>query len=38
MRLLLLRERLVYGRSDLRANFSNGELFGQDMCDVLETQ
>jgi hypothetical protein len=38
MRLFLLREGLVYGRSDLGANFGNGELFGQHMCDVLETQ
>jgi hypothetical protein len=37
-RLLLLREGLVYGRSDLCANFSNGELFVQHVGDVLETQ
>ena len=37
-RLLLLREGLVYSCSDLRANFGNGKLPHQDMCDVLETQ
>jgi hypothetical protein len=37
-RLLLLRKGLVYSRSNLRANFGNGKLLCQDMCDMLETQ
>lgn len=36
--LLLLREGLIYGRSDLRADFGNGKLLRQHMCDMLETQ
>jgi hypothetical protein len=35
--LLLLREGLVYSRSDLRADFGNGKLLRQNMCDMLET-
>jgi len=37
-RLLLFRKGLVYSRSNSRANFGNGELLGQHMCDVLKTQ
>lgn len=37
-RLLLLREGLIDCRSDLRANFDNGKLLCQHMCDMLETQ
>jgi hypothetical protein len=36
-RLLLLREGLVYSRSDLRANFGNRKLLRQYMCDMLKT-
>jgi hypothetical protein len=36
--LLLLREGLFCSRSDLRANFSNGKLLRQHMCDMLEIQ
>jgi len=35
--LLLLREGLVYSRSDLRANFGNRKLLHQYMCDMLKT-
>ena len=31
-----LRKRLVYSRSDLRANFGNGKPLRQYMCDMLE--
>jgi hypothetical protein len=36
--LLLLREGLVYSRSNLRADFGNGKLLRQHMCDMLDTQ
>jgi hypothetical protein len=36
--LLLLREGLVYSRSNLRANFGNGKLLRQHVCDMLERQ
>ncbi len=37
-RLLLLREGLVHRRGDLRADYSNGKLLCQHMCDMLEMQ
>ena len=36
--LLLFGERLVDGGSDLGADFDNGELLGQNICDMLKTQ
>jgi hypothetical protein len=36
--LLLLREGLVYGRGNFRADFGNGKLLCQHVCDMLETQ
>jgi hypothetical protein len=36
--LLLLREGLIHSRSDFRANFGNGKLLRQHMCDMLEMQ
>jgi hypothetical protein len=35
---LLLREGLVYSRSNFRADFGNGKLLRQHMRDMLETQ